>query len=401
MSRAADDFDGLTTAFLGSGSRGRITPRVQAMPMVLVVGNVPTLAGIWIAQYADQVARTSGPVALIRLDGVASRAEVYRAQGRAMPLDGNAWLERASAFARGWIVCVDSRTSATELLEARCALTLMSGTDETAIAAAKRTIEAIVQAASTVGQAPPEIGLVFVGSAEDVAQSAARGLIAWALERSMGVALSMVAHAPRVDRVESTGPVPLAMLSGLDLGAATEYVSMAMAGNPNRFDAARNAPPPESNRVTASPPYAQDAVSTSLPAAAPLPKPLPSELAAVYFSQLSALPFTCPDASSVVLALDESGALHLIQMGNTQHALRVTASWARANWMLIVAACPRLQTSPPNIVEHLLLDDARDAAPLHRTGVLLHARMDVSVGSAFVRQRIDLNDAASAGLPSS
>lgn len=147
MSRAPDDFDGITSAFLGGGSSGYGTSKSRAvaqtslMPTLLIVGNVPTLAGIWIAQYADQHARTSGPVALIRLDGAASRGEVYRAQGRALPTDGGAWMERASIFARSWIVCTDCQTDASAIALSGCSLVLLSGTDETALAAAKRQLK--------------------------------------------------------------------------------------------------------------------------------------------------------------------------------------------------------------------------------------------------------------------
>jgi hypothetical protein len=47
------------------------------------------------------------------------------------------------------------------------------------------------------------------------------------------------------------------------------------------------------------------------------------------------------------------------------------------------------------IIEHLILEDARDAVSLHRTGVLLHALVGVP-GAA--RARVDLNDERSAGI---
>ena len=393
MSAAADDYDGLTTAFLGGSGGSRPLARARALPTLLVVGNVPTLAGIWIAQYADQCARAIGSVALIRLDGAATRGEMYRAQGRTMPLDGGAWLERASVFARGWIVCVDSRADAADLVHSGCAITLMSGSDETAIAAARRLIESIVQASTGAG-AIPQIDLVFVGSPEAAARSAADGMIAWASQRGMQVRLEMTGHAARVDRVESTGPVPLAMLSGLDLAAATELIALAMDGAPSRFSTER-APPAASPAApqTASPP----AMTVGAPTTTP-PDHEPQSLVREYFSQLTPLPFTSPDAPLVHLASDELDRLHLIQSGNAPHALRVAAAWARANWTLITMACPHLQANPIQVVEHLLLDDAREAACLHRTGILLHARIDIAVGGARVRQRIDLNDAASAGL---
>lgn len=400
MSAAADDYEGLTRAFLGgsapgqsSAARGPARVNARALPTLLVVGNVPTLAGIWIAQYADQCARAMGSVALIRLDGAATRGEMYRAQGRSMPLDGGAWLERASVFAREWILCVDSRVAAADLAQSGCPITLMSGTDETAIAAARRTIESIVHAATSSAIAVPRVGLVFVGSPEPVARSAADAMIAWASQRGMQVQLALTAHAAKVDRVESTGPVPLSMLSSLELAAATELIALAMDGAPSRFAAERTAPA----RVESVEPLAPPTVAVDAPPTAPIEQD-PAALVREYFSHLTPLPFTSPDAPAVQLACDESGVLHLIQSGSAPHALRVAAAWARANSKLIAMACPQLKSNPMQLVEHLMLDDAREAALLHRTGILLHARIDIAVGGARVRQRIDLNDAASAGL---
>ena len=82
MTRAADDFDALAGAFLTPGKPARQRRDAVYPPTLLVVGNVPTLAGIWIAQFADQMARTKGPVALVRLDGAASRGWRQGRRGR-------------------------------------------------------------------------------------------------------------------------------------------------------------------------------------------------------------------------------------------------------------------------------------------------------------------------------
>ncbi len=420
MSRAPDDFDGITSAFLGGGSniskqsgfvKGSPSkfPHGQPMPTLLIVGNVPTLAGIWIAQYADQHARTSGPVALIRLDGAASRGEVYRAQGRALPTDGGAWMERASIFARSWIVCTDCQTDASAIALSGCSLVLLSGTDETALAAAKKTIEAVVQAGKVGGAEPCEIALAFVGSPETSAQAACNSLIAWAAERTISVRLSLGAHSPRVDRVESSGPVPLAMLSSLDVAAALEFIGIAMNGNPDRFSdrerpmARPEIASPQAHMAQSQAPanFAPKDVTPSI--AAPLPTTSQQESSATssgvvrdYFPEFTALAFNCPDAANVQLASDEFSALHLIQSNTGANGLRIAAGWARANWKLLCAACPQLNSSNARIIEHILLDDARDAALLHRTGVLLHARIDVAVMGTVVRRRVDLNSSETA-----
>ncbi len=405
MTRAADDFDGLTSAFLGSGSKPRPVARAQVMPTLLIVGNVPTLAGIWIAQYADQQARTSGPVALIRLDGAASRGEIYRAQGRALPTEGGAWMERASAFARSWIVCADCQSDPTAIATSGCTMVLLSGTDETAIAAAKRTIEAVAHASKIAGVVMCEIGLAFVGSSEALAQGACNSLIGWAAERSIAVRLSLTSHSPRVDRVESTGPVPLAMLSALDVSAALELIGLAMRGNPNRFsdqehrvEPTKIAPPPTQSSEVLSRSRLIPKVSEPATQTVGASSALVGGVAHDYFPEWTMLAFVPPDAPAVQLAVDDFGTLHLIQSGVGANGLRIAAGWARANWILLCAASPAIDAQQAKILEHILLEDARDAALLHRTGVLLHARVDVAIGGTIARRRIDLNSVETAGI---
>lgn len=415
MSRAPDDFDGITSAFLGGGSSGfgtsksRAVAQASLMPTLLIVGNVPTLAGIWIAQYADQHARTSGPVALIRLDGAASRGEVYRAQGRALPTDGGAWMERASVFARSWIVCTDCQSDASAIALSGCSLVLLTGTDETALAAAKKTIEAVVQAGKMGGASVCKIALAFVGSPETSAQAACNSLIAWAAERTIAVALSLGAHSPRVDRVESSGPVPLAMLSSLDVAAALEFIGIAMNGNPDRFsdrdrpmarpEIASPQPPLSQSQACAN--FAPTEFAPSISAQKPTESAQDSSATSSgvvrdYFPEFTPLTFNCPDAANVQLALDEFAALHLIQSNTGTNGLRIAAAWARANWKLLCAACPQIDSTNARVIEHILLDDARDAALLHRTGVLLHARVDVAAMGTVVRRRVDLNSSETA-----
>lgn len=422
MSRAADDFDGITSAFLASGSSSsklRSVAQPSLMPTLLIVGNVPTLAGIWIAQYADQCARTSGPLALIRLDGAASRGEVYRAQGRALPTEGSAWMERASVFARSWIVCTDCQSDAASIALSGCSLVLLSGTDETALAAAKKTIEAVAHAGKIGGVDQCDISLAFVGSPEESARASCNSLIAWAAERSIAVRLSPGAHSPRVDRVESSGPVPLAMLSTLDISSALELIGIAKNGNPDRFSdrerpmarpAISSPQIPVTDLPTREKLVSEDVVTvvsavgvsvqgvSSQKSASLQQTVVGSEGVHDYFPEWTALAFNCPDAATVQLASDDFSTLHLIQINAEANGLRVAAGWARANWILLCAACPQLNSTQVRIIEHILLDDAREAVLLHRTGVLLHARVDVTVMGTIVRRRVDLNSSETAGI---
>jgi hypothetical protein len=464
MSSRADDFGGLADLFMsggastrgsaGAGARfgGADATTVGAAPRVLLVGNVPTLAGIWIAQYADQCARADGPVALIRIDGAATRGEIYRSEGRALPSEGGAWLERASAFARCWIVCLDSLTDAGVVLDAGGEIVLLSGTDETAMAGARRTIESLSVASAARG-ASLGIGLALVGCSADAAQSSVQSLVEWARSKSLAVRLTLAAHAQRVDRVESSGPVPLSVLGALDTPSAIEMVAMAMRGNPARrserdvprlrIDDARAAesgdgvavrpawpaattvaaptatsPPataatPTIAAPTIAPPTAPPTAPTIAPPTAPPTAPTiaptiapptappvsvraEASVLAALFPELHALAFHCPDAPSVLLASDSNG-LHLLACESNASDLRVAGAWARANWALLCAAVPAVAARGA-ITEHLLLNDPTHAVGLHRSGVLLHAAVDFDLGGRIVRRRIDLNTAQSAGL---
>jgi len=435
MSGRANDFDGLADLFMsgggarrgdapasvGGGASGVGAPGAAgAVPRVLLVGNVPTLAGIWIAQYADQCARADGPVALIRLDGAATRGEIYRSEGRALPSDGSAWLERASAFARRWIVCLDSLTDAAVVLDSGGEIVLLSGIDETAMAGARRTIESLCAASAARGNVLA-LGLALVGCSHDAAESAVQSLVEWARGKSIAVRLTLAAHAQRVDRVESSGPVPLSVLGALDAPSAIEMVAMAMRGNPSRrserdvprlrIDDPRsgdagtaNAPQPAwpvaqaasapalSPTVPATASIAPPAASVAAPVAAPATAAVIADASvpAALFPELQPLAFRCPDAASVLLATDARG-LHLLAGEQAAADLRIAAAWARANWALLCAAVPAVAACGA-ITEHLLLTDPTHAVGLHRSGVLLHAAVDFDVGGRVVRRRIDLNN---------
>ena len=424
MSSRASDFDGLADLFMSGGGARRgdassnagggsfgagAAEAAGAAPRVLLVGNVPTLAGIWIAQYADQCARADGPIALIRLDGAATRGEVYRSEGRALPSDGSAWLERASAFARRWIVCLDSLTDAAVVMDAGGEIVLLSGTDETAMAAARRTIESLGTAAAARGSVLA-LGLALVGCSHDAADSAVQSLVEWSRGKSIGVRLTLAAHAQRVDRVESSGPVPLSVLGALDPASAIEMVTMAMRGNPSRRSE-RDVPRLRIDNPRAGDVHGAEAPPpppAPTPVAAPTPVTAPTAVAApvvvsdaidlsALFPELQALAFHCPDAPRVLLAVDARG-LHLLAGESTAADLRVAAAWARANWALLCAAVPALAACNA-ITEHLLLSDAAHAVGLHRSGVLLHAAIDFDVGGRVIRRRVDLNNEQSAAGP--
>lgn len=394
MTSAADDFSSLADAFLG-GAVPRGHSDLARMPTLLVVGNVPTLAGIWIAQYVDQRARSEGPIALVRLDGAASRGELFRAQGRAMPAHATAWMDRASAVTNRWVLCADSQVQARSIARSGCPIVLMCGTDEAALAAARRTVESIETAARDAGISRLKVGLALVGSPDDAARDAARRFSSWTRERAPGVEVHLAMLAQRVDRVESTGPVPLPMFSDLEAESAAELIAISIDGSATRFEARDERKSAQSAAPLSIPTLVGRTATTVVPVTE---RRSDTPSLAAHFPEFSAIPFVCPEAPEVTIACDRAGALHLIATGSNANALRAARAWARGNWRLLSAANPTINEAAARVIEHMVLDDAREAVSLHRSGVLLHALIAPAGVSESGRIRVDLNDERTAGL---
>ena len=439
MAGAGDHIEDLARSYLGKGGapqgagRGaRLAPAGSSDSLhIVMVGNVPALAGIWLAQLADQCARSSGPVGLVRLDRHAPRAELYRADGRALPADPDAWLARAAASAVRWLVCATSDSAARSVIAAEAPVLLVTGTDEAALAAARRSVAAIASEASSAGVPAPEIEIAVVGSPSDVASRAFESLAKWSsgdpAVTAAGIRLSLAMVAPRVERLDVAAAVMMPGFADMTPREAIERVRAAIRSGADRFmdDApapmrttapSRAAPAAPAPRARpAMPPVAEAAESEAplewslddapepVPAPAPAPARAPQPMAPAragalaLFPEWTPLAIECPDAADVTFAI-EGGTVHLLSADTSMRTLRVAAAWIRAQWSLVAALAPGLDRARPTVREHLMLDDPRHAIPLHRCGVLLHARLQVSVAGAVVVQRIDLNDAASAGL---
>lgn len=434
MPGAGDQIGDLASAYLGGRQP---TPQPSGDPdrvHLVIVGNVPALAGIWLAQLADQCGRESGPVALLRLDPHAPRAELFRAEGRALPAEPSAWMQRAGAVASRWLVCALGDAAARSMIAAEAPLMLVTGTDEAALAAARRIIASICAEAESLGVDAPDMELAVVGSAPEVARSAADALSRWTASdpavSASGMSVTLALVAPRVERIAPSTAVMLPAFAALTPREAIERVRDAVRSGASRFlddDAPlviardegtpRLAEPQPWARAPGAPANAapaQPAPAGSFsvaPAAAPwpaaaapargqvdpaaAPRANGHDLCAL-FPEWVPLRVECPDAREVAFATS-GDAVHAISADASLRGLRVAAAWLRMQWSLISALAPGLDRSAPKVIEHLVLDDARHAVPLHRCGILLHARLPVTVGATTTHQRIDLNDPSTAG----
>lgn len=430
---SSEQFDDLAAHFMSgpgpispgggsaSGRSGRPPAAVfSPAPVTLVVcGNLPNLAGVWVSYFADRIARTTGPVALVRMESQSVRAEVIRPGGRAVA-PGAGWLASVQRFATRWMIGVGERATPAEIIASGKPIDFLTGVDEAALAAAKFRIGALVTAAREAAAPDPRINITAVGAKEDLASATAAQLAGWA-RNELGVELTCAAALPPVDRIEVGGSGELAELAHQSLAAVIESC-LSVSATPNRAAesevAWRAAKPAPLMRPAAAPPRPVGPLPSFAPApkftppATPAPAPLPSfapapaassapvpaaqDDLALWFEELTSIAFRPPVSPTVTLAFDAGGQLHLLARESSLDALHKARVWAQQHWPLLRAAQPTLGATA-QIIEHIMLDRAADGARLHGLGVRLHALVHIRVDGLEVRRRIDLNDETTAG----
>jgi hypothetical protein len=112
--RFGDDESGGERPRGGSPDR-KLESGVASPIEIALVGNLPVMGGLWLTQYADQVARREGPTALIRLERGQVTFELLRSPAHRGLLDAAKTAEDAIAeltrAAKRWIVCPGSEAA--------------------------------------------------------------------------------------------------------------------------------------------------------------------------------------------------------------------------------------------------------------------------------------------------
>lgn len=179
----------------------------------VIVGNVPDRSGIWVAQYADRLARSVGPVVLLTSDGTIYSGQVFSAAGRAMPDNENGWLPHASLFTRRWLIVLREDASLEDVAMLRdVPIVLLTGADEAAAAAVRQKLRAIAAAYRLRGIAPRPISLVVCGAANQDALRLRRAVAAFA-EDELSMHVEPSGSIQRIDLVDATGHVDLVRAS--------------------------------------------------------------------------------------------------------------------------------------------------------------------------------------------
>lgn len=433
-SRSAVSFD----AESDDGARHAVVPPIE----VALVGHLPVMGGLWLTQYADQVARREGPTALVRLERGQVSFELLRSPNHRGVLERAISVDEAladlSAAASRWIICPQSESSLEGPLPAD-ALTLLTGGDDAATVAAYRIMKNLAERWHIAGWPVPPIGLVVLGSPPDRVEEVAEKLDR-TTKAFLDVDLAVVGQHQRMDAIESAGR---RTFQGIELSvgdvcrrvrahegrAARELERRAPEQwhqdewSPSRTATAKLAPKAIGREVAPSP--------LAFIEPAPMPMPVPSEAAesvaaecqnaphapahahvhaaaptnvaagdahapaeraptarpmaiAHELRDLAALPVRCPHHADVELAVDRAGLLHLVVLDQHLASLRPVEAWARAHMDLLRAACPDVAAHEHAPIADVVTFDAPSIVPLHGTGLRLHLLVETPSGTLHV-----------------
>ncbi|MSR17768.1 MAG: hypothetical protein EXS00_01135 [Phycisphaerales bacterium] len=382
------------------GGRARV---VRSAPVtVIICGNLPSQAGLWMSQFVDRAARQVGPIGLLRLSQGEVRGEVFRTDGRAIPV-GSGWISRVNAFAQRWMVCVPDGVAAKDVIACAPVIEFLTGADEAALAAARLRLELLVNAARDAGRDDPLISVTVMGAPEPQASQASQSLIEWA-DIHLQANITSGGTLASIDRIETAGAVELFELTGKSLAE----VIAALAGDAvidggalpsaaNARTAPVTAPAPAAPEAAFAPPDAAAlqpaAASAPVPRSAVTSAPMATGLLTDLFEGFTALPFRAPHAPLVELARDREGGLRLLSRDHSLCDLRIARAWLEFQRVLIASAA---NTAPDAAVtEHVVLGDAKLAVALHGCGALLHICVELRADGVLLRRRVDLNDRAS------
>lgn len=201
----------------------RSEPAPQAMLEATLLGNLPGMSGPWLTQYAQLIAQSEGPVALLHigdsaidLELIEPRAEAEPAPAastttvRIPPMRGNktglvglldALTRSDTAPTRTILVRID-QTDDPQTLPRLAAIedwTLLCGSDDASVAAAAQQLRSMVQADPRL--ADRNVGLMVMGSDEPAARDAA-GRVAREVDQDLLNRVEFIGHLKRMQPVQ-------------------------------------------------------------------------------------------------------------------------------------------------------------------------------------------------------
>jgi hypothetical protein len=324
---------------------------------------------------------------------------------------------------------------------------IMSGADEAAVTGAYLRLKHLADEATHRGTPLERVGAVLVGATPDQA-SAAAARLSDAARSFLGIEVEVVARIPRLERVESSARAMYPSTDSPSFEGFMRELARARTEMHDRFGVADSpqVPPIDLAVQPKQAPVARTAsVEASLPerpvesttpalssysrveaprsAAAPQPQPAaviaPAQSAAApqavspaqavaaasaslpvklvpLLRGLRPLGITCPVANDVELALDDHQQIHVVGRADQAARVRTARQWAHMHRELLGLSFPDLRNGF-EVRERLLLADAREAIPLHGTGVLLDLLVTAETPAGRVQVVVPLNDPSTAG----
>jgi hypothetical protein len=242
-------------------SSGQALPRLNAMTELLIVGNMPVRAGLWLTPYADALARQIGSIGLLRLDGHEPSLQVVRGHESLATANLRAPLAQTihdlAGFIDLWMLRGPEQLSAEEALDVNAdRITILSSADEAAVVAAYQMVKDLAGAAEQSARTLPLVGLAIVGADQHAASTVIDRLNRTTVS-FLGVEVRLVALLPRIDAgIRCTRHMTFAGEATPSVIEARQWIEQARA-KPAMTPvepALAAAPPPSSSRPLAKPP---------------------------------------------------------------------------------------------------------------------------------------------------
>lgn len=292
---------------------------------------------------------------------------------------------------RRWVVCVPADAAPGDVLTGGGDVLLMTGADEAAVVHAYHRLKHLSDEATNSGEPLGKIGLAVVGAPDERVDAVAAKL-GEAARSFLGIELAIVARLPKLGRVETSARVAYPTSESPTFGEFMRMLNTARKEGGSRF---------EPRPVQASEPAAhvQEPAPTQVEAKPASRAPASAHASTrlvPFLAGMRPLGISCPTVPEVELALDGSGRLQIIGRSDQLARVRAAHTWAAQHQQLLGMAFPELARSF-QVLERLVLTDAREAINLHGTGVLLDLLIEVPTPSGPVRTVVALNDASTAG----
>ncbi len=401
MTQRTDPVDELIDIFVTEGSPPGGGESGASIAEIVLVGNLPVRASLWLTAYGDSLGRESGPVALVRLDDERPSLRLLRGSAR----QAQRWPSLAAVVAdlgpevAIWIVRPAPDAAPLDLVACGAdRITILTSDNDAARVDAYQRIASLAAAAEAAGRALPPLGIAMIG-AERRAAAHAHEAIAATARAHLAVELPLVACVQRIDEgvrttlIESFDPAERP-----DLSTVLRWIGQA------RSSAARKAParpdpgaaglqtvhpepapevdfPPSGAPTMKLPPKPSVELEPKEPAAArePHDEGAPVRLAE-FVEDVVPLDVRCPGHERLEIAADGAGRLHVIAREADMRDLHVVEAWARSHRELIGKACPGHWLDPAaRTVCHVFTERPASLADLHGSDLRLHVLAPVTV----------------------